>query len=133
MTLGRNERESEAFMHVRPRINAERSLRELLRRMWAEGYIIQAHHIDREMNRDHWDIVYAPWMWNTEKGPRRKDQLVGVITRNIDDGTWHFRFSHRDEREEKNKPYRINFILRKNEMRYNRVVNAAIAVEWWQE
>ncbi len=129
MSLGLNERESQAFRDVRPRMNAARSFRELLRRLWAEGYIIQAHHVDREMNRDHWDIVYAPWIWNEYKGPRRKDQLVGVITRNIDDGTWHFRFSHRGDTEK----YRIYFQLRKGDRRYNRIVNAAIAVEWWQE
>lgn len=128
VTLGLNERESRAFRDVRPRMNAARSLRELLRRMWAEGYVIQAHSIDHERDREHWDIVYAPWIWNNYKGPRKRDQLVGHITRTMEDGTWHFHFYSRQDSN-----HRILFKLRKGDRRYNRVVNAAIAVEWWQE
>lgn len=128
MTLGRNEKESEAFMHVRPRINAARSLRALLTRMWQEGFIIQAHHVDYEMKLDHWDIVYAPWVWNTERGPRKKDQLVGSVVRMRETGEWRFKFKNRQDPDS----WVIFLKLAKDQRRYDRIVNAAIAVEWWQ-
>lgn len=151
MTLGRNERESQAFARVRPREHAGSSLRELLRRMWAEGYVIQAYlrscyadvttvcpdgHGDDCSTvevYEKWDIVHAPWIAG-EKGPRKKDRLVGTIRRNVHDDVWTFELW--DAGEWGSSAGRVSFArytcFAEELARYDKLVNLGIAMDWWQ-